>query len=542
VKPTRIVTVIAVGALFGSPSGPARADEQTDQRAIQARELRVWDDRLNEVYGNIRAILDEQQRRDLQEAQRAWLRWRNSECHTNGGAERDAWIAAVAADNGVWGCVYSATLYRVTELRRELDGAQDPKYPSRVNPYSRLQKWLTLTHSTGKWYFEVTADIGAIARLQPTDLYAGFVVDGHVLGTGGSIRAGDSSQGVQVYGLALDLDEGRYYVAVNGIWQGAAPGSAAGAVVTLGKSYGATVGTREGTNKLLLANALVPRFGSEPFVYPIPTGYRAWRDLTCVAPQNSREVAMCLGDELRAADEQINREYQALQAALDAQRAQALRNEQRDWITRRDTECAIPRSRGDRDIWYRSVLENGERTLCVVRLTRARNAELRLRSTGTPASTAIPENRADFLVSPPFKLNAGRWYYEIVLYPAKLGPLPSVDVSIGCGENDTGTAAMHIFRASNVGSGTDPLPIGIAVDFDAGKLFTNNSGVWVDGPPTGGGGLSVKAKTPYNCGAYSTTSLIDLKTRGVLEARFGDTAPFLLPVPDGFRAIASGRP
>lgn len=539
--PTRAIALFGLLALSLAQQ-TVEADEAADRIGVQARELRVWDDRLNDVYARIRTILDDTQKRELVEAQQAWLRWRNAECKTDGGTEREAWIAAVAADSGIWGCVYSATLYRVTELRRELDGAQDPIYPSRINPRARLKKWPALKHSTGKWYFEVTADVGAIARLQPTDFWAGFIADDQLSGAGRAIRAGDIGQATEVYGLALDLDEGRYYNSVNGVWQRAAPGSASGTPVQLGKEYGATVGTREGNAKLLLANAVQPRFGSEPFVYPIPTGYRAWRDLTCVEPQNSREVALCLGEELRKADDEINKAYQALQAALDAPSRDALRNGQRDWIARRDTECSIPNSRGDREIWYRSVLENGERTLCVVRLTRARNAELRLRSTGTPAGEAIAQDSADFRVNPPFKLNAGRWYYEIVIYPAELGVMSSVEVSIGCGENDTGTAAMHIFRISAAGSRPGALPIGIAVDFDAGKLYTNNNGIWVTGPPTGGGGVDVKKKTPYNCGAHSTTSLVDLKARGAIEARFGDTAPFLLPVPAGFTAIASGRP
>jgi uncharacterized protein YecT (DUF1311 family) len=536
----RSIALLVLFAMSCTAYRSVEADDAADLVAVQARELRVWDDRLNDVYARIRAILDEPEQRELVEAQRAWLRWRNAECKTDGGTERDSWIAAVAADNGVWSCVYSATLYRVTELRRELAGAEDPNYPSQVNPVARLGKWPALKHSTGKWYFEVTADIGAIARLQPTDFRAGFIAGDQLSGAGGAIRAGDGEQLAVVYGLALDLDEGRFYFSINGSWQGAVPGSAAGALVQLGKEYGATVWTREGTNKLLLANAIQPRFGSEPFVYPMPVGYRAWRDLTCVEPQNSREVALCLGEELRKADDDINKAYQTLQAALDAPRRDALRTEQRDWIVRRDAECTIPNSRGDREIWYRSVLQNGERTLCVVRLTRARDAELRARATGTPASAAIPQKRTDFLVNPPFKLNAGRWYYEIVVHPTKLVSPSTIEVSVGCGENDTGTAAMHIFRISG-GSGA-PMPIGIAVDFDAGKLFTNNNGVWVDGAPPGGSGLDVKKSTPYNCGAYSTSSLVELTARGIFEPRFGDTAPFLLPIPEGFTAIASGRP
>lgn len=47
---------------------------------------RAWDDRLNKVYPRVRAHLDAQGKKDLQAAQREWIKFRDAEFRWNGNA------------------------------------------------------------------------------------------------------------------------------------------------------------------------------------------------------------------------------------------------------------------------------------------------------------------------------------------------------------------------------------------------------------------------------------------------------------------------
>jgi uncharacterized protein YecT (DUF1311 family) len=147
----------------------AHADAYDDQ--LRRRELDTQDQQLQAVYTQIMGMVDADQQREVQSAERDWLRWRDKECGTGDiGGDHAAWLDQINADFAVWNCVYSATMARRMELEREVDAALDPVYPSQINPRSRFAKWHALKHDTGRWYFEVTVDRGKIARTAPTDV------------------------------------------------------------------------------------------------------------------------------------------------------------------------------------------------------------------------------------------------------------------------------------------------------------------------------------------------------------------------------------
>jgi uncharacterized protein YecT (DUF1311 family) len=98
--------------------------------------------------------------------------------------------------------------------------------------------------------------------------------------------------------------------------------------------------------------------------------------LTCCLSTVARADSF---EELRDADKHLNDLYQSLTSSLDAAAKEQLRREQRNWIAERDRECGIPDSRGDRDMWLRSVLKDAQSTSCVLHLTRARSEALSAR-------------------------------------------------------------------------------------------------------------------------------------------------------------------
>lgn len=122
-----------------------------------------------------------------------------------------------------------------------------------------------LAHNGGRWYFEVTvqqyepgwSQVGAFAT--PS---SAFQMTSPFTRTAG---ASLSPQGLDVISVAADLEAGRIYFYVNGVFD-----SEAEVLLLPG------VGAFHGGGVAMAGNKLAFNFGQDAFSYALPTGYTAW--------------------------------------------------------------------------------------------------------------------------------------------------------------------------------------------------------------------------------------------------------------------------
>lgn len=96
----------------------------------------------------------------------------------------------------------------------------------------------------------------------------------------------------------------------------------------------------------------------------------------CQDARTQTELNTCAAREYRAADAELNRVWQRLMTAADAEQRPLLRTAQRAWVAFRDAHCASEAAdfRG-------GSIEPMLRSLCLADVTRARTAQLAARIT-----------------------------------------------------------------------------------------------------------------------------------------------------------------
>lgn len=91
-----------------------------DMNACRAAEAAWWDDRLNEVYGDLRQLVearDETRTQGLRDMQRAWIAWRDAACAFEAGEYAGGTLAGTVAAS----CMMQRTGDQVLWLAGELD-------------------------------------------------------------------------------------------------------------------------------------------------------------------------------------------------------------------------------------------------------------------------------------------------------------------------------------------------------------------------------------------------------------------------------------
>jgi len=268
----------------------------------------------------------------------------------------------------------------------------------------------------------------------------------------------------------------------------------------------------------------------------------------CESPKSSEEVAGCLGAELRDSDARINQSYQSLMQRLGADEQKALRTEQRGWIKERDAVCKLDTREKDRERWYRRILTDYSRTVCVTRYTRVRTAELeRMLADKTPRQAAqpaapAPQPRRDLFPKDPgayttrsgVNRNRGRWYWEVTVNVDEIARLQPTTLWSGCWNSEGSHGRLQNIRSFDTGYGIQEL--GIALDLDDGKMYLRSNGDWGNGPPGSAKGLNLKLGRTYACGLSSTIALGPLQDMKLLVINYGQ-APFKYTLPDGYRAL-----
>jgi uncharacterized protein YecT (DUF1311 family) len=290
--------------------------------------------------------------------------------------------------------------------------------------------------------------------------------------------------------------------------------------------------------------------------------------LDCTKAAASEEVARCLGDELREADVHINDSYSALMTALPAPEKTDLRIAQRAWLKERNLVCGLSSKETDREKWYRAVLLDYRKTVCVTRYTRQRTAELDRMSAeaaakAAPASPPVEVYRAPpnsppapTASPPPVKAvmdggdyqrfangapERGRWYFEVAVDGGGIASFSPTALWVGCLENKTKSTYGSLGQIRATDTAYQPARVGVALDLESGHVYMRRNGTWLDGPPGSSGGMPAKLGRPYRCGIESTAPVGPMIERGLVRINYGD-AVFMYAIPDGYQPLAdAGR-
>jgi uncharacterized protein YecT (DUF1311 family) len=94
-----------------APCHAPASNAETTACFIQAS--KAADERLNKTYAQIREVLSLDERRDLQAAQRRWLKFRDANCS----AERNLYAGGSAAPAVYAACIEADTRQRTSELK-----------------------------------------------------------------------------------------------------------------------------------------------------------------------------------------------------------------------------------------------------------------------------------------------------------------------------------------------------------------------------------------------------------------------------------------
>lgn len=298
------------------------ADEGEQLRCASA-ELRASDQRINRLYGELRAKLDQEGQKQLLIEQRAWLRGRDDACNLDRRiSDREGWFRALEATPAKMTCVIRFTTGRNKRLSDWLDALNvekteeaaapvppappppapvpEPSPPAPPTPPPAVTTRMPSTHAncpnftpedgdaiyscttiitrqSGKWYYELEVKAGMIAQQREMALDYGLA-QSEAPGGGGwlmHIRRPWATQSDLVFyiGVAIDLDDGFIYTSFQGQWR-AKPGQVGGFPI---KPRIYSVGRIGGSSDLrpLLDQGLVRmNSGEQPFRYAIPDGYR----------------------------------------------------------------------------------------------------------------------------------------------------------------------------------------------------------------------------------------------------------------------------
>ena len=236
--------------------------------------LQSIDDSINALYKSLQSSLSQPEARNLQLAQRAWMKQRDSACRISAAeTQRKDWLTVLAADSIRSICVMGASEARAGELRdtRQMPVTTDGSLEV------RRQVMFPVSRRAGKWYFEVEVMTGSYRNESAFELQIGVQTDTQFAGIQADRRAllreADSQSAYRV-AMAVDFDNSKFYWAVNGVWQNAKPGSAGGGDLKSGMDYAIIVkSTGPSLSRSFDLGFIVVNTGNTAFTYALPPGF-----------------------------------------------------------------------------------------------------------------------------------------------------------------------------------------------------------------------------------------------------------------------------
>ena len=276
----------------------------------------------------------------------------------------------------------------------------------------------------------------------------------------------------------------------------------------------------------------------------------------CTLPATDAERAQCIGSDLRRSDTVINDEYAHLRSLLDAQGQAELKHQEIAWIKQRAATCHVDLREPDRERWFADLLRDYSKTVCVVRFTDRRVAELQAQTAALQRQQA-PAGQAAAPASLPALAQqgasgadvydvvarnqpaTGKWYFEVRLDESAIAQAGSATIFVGVHGADFGNVGtLQAIRKRDIGQ--PPSTIGLAVDLVAGKLYVRFNGAWRETPGSAGG-LDVKLGRPYQAKLSSSIPLGQLLDGGQVDVDFGQH-PFAYAIPDGYLPLDTQGP
>lgn len=266
---------LAIAVLIQALCGAcARADEAAERASAAAAlaALSAQDAALNAAFASARVKLSGEDRENLLDEQRKWVRARNLECGLGPKEASDSrWPANLSTDKVE--CVLRTTQARTQilagrqDIAGRLDSISDTGRMAHVEEFT-----LPMGRNSGKWYAEVTIDRGIAETAEKAGLHIGIDnADGfYALGLG-KVKL-PPEQPVEVVGLMVDLDRRTFN------WRTVTlPFSDDGIPLAVGtRSYAIKVKGARNLEYWLARGQVKINYGQAPFKYTMPAGYSPW--------------------------------------------------------------------------------------------------------------------------------------------------------------------------------------------------------------------------------------------------------------------------
>ncbi|MBB6099638.1 uncharacterized protein YecT (DUF1311 family) [Deinobacterium chartae] len=261
------------------------------------------------------------------------------------------------------------------------------------------------------------------------------------------------------------------------------------------------------------------------------SGFSARASLSDCKGGDQAAWTRCMERELRDSDRTINAVYSAQMAPLGAEQRTALRDAQRLWLRTRDRACGLDPRESNRERWFRSILRDGARTVCVVRFTHARIAELK-RYVPTAPSFAETYDGDEYEYRGRREVVRGKYYLEVTVDSGKVARRAETELFVSvCSDRECSGRSV---RARKDTASQARETVGVAFDLDNGRIYTHSNGQW-DARPGSAEGRDLSLTGAFYAYVTSSTSLRDLVRSGLVSVHL--EGPFRHPVPKGYRPL-----
>lgn len=268
----------SVGRIVIDCNKPKPEDESTCAMTNLVRSDRD----LNSAYKWLVGNLAQAEAMKLKSDQIAWIRERNNVCKLSwDDTHGEYWFSKILKSPTKSTCVMRYSNARVVELNSMIEKQKSLVSIARHPPQDYIH-YSEVAHEHGLWYFEVLVNAGEIAHATPVDVTSSCMPSNlneylPSVGFKTQYKPMVNVTGENLIGLAIDLNKGKLYSSMNGIWQHGKPGSSEGLDISLGRPWKCGVQTNEPVENLLKRKFIEVNFGGKPFVYAPPPGYKPYK-------------------------------------------------------------------------------------------------------------------------------------------------------------------------------------------------------------------------------------------------------------------------
>ena len=231
----------------------------------------------------------------LRSDQNAWIKERNNVCKlSSDDTHGEKWLSKILKNPTKSTCVMRYSEARVVELNSMIEKQKSLTSIAQHPPGDYIH-YSEVTHEHGLWYFEVLVNAGEISQATPVDITWSCKPsnpDDYLpsIGFHTNYKPMVNVTGENLIGLAIDLNKGKLYSSMNGIWQHGMPGSSEGLDISLGRPWRCGIQSNEPVENLLKRKFIQVNFGDKPFVYAPPPEYKPYKGGPIWLPSGSYDA------------------------------------------------------------------------------------------------------------------------------------------------------------------------------------------------------------------------------------------------------------